>query len=117
MLSFSVVLMNCASSNFTTTNDTKYPEFKGAVKVFFNEVEDLEYIQVGIISAEGTLFGDDVEMIKTLQKKAAKNGANAIIIMSAFSGTKIKTQEKGEGILFSGNDERKMLAVAIRINS
>lgn len=115
LLFLPIVLLSCASSNFTATNDIKYPEYKGAVKVYFNEPEDIQYDQVGIIAAEGALFSDDVDVIKSLQKKAAKEGANAIIIISAFSGTKVKTSENDEGVYVSTVDERKMLAMAIRI--
>lgn len=117
VLCASFLVMNCASSNFTTTSDIIYPEYKGAVKVYFNEPEDLHYDQVGIVAAEGALFSDDVDVIKSLQKKAAKEGANAIIIISAFSGTKVKTSENDEGVYVSTDDERKMLAMAIRIKS
>ncbi len=115
LLFLPIVLISCASSNFTTTSDLKFPEYKGAVKVYFNEPVNLQYDQVGIVAAEGALFSDDVDVIKSLQKKAAKEGANAIIIISAFSGTKVKTSENDEGVYVSTDDERKMLAVAIRL--
>lgn len=109
------ILISCASSNFTATTDIEYPEYKGAVKVFFNDPEEVVYDEVGIVAAEGALFSDDVEIIKSLQIKAAKEGANAIIIISQFSGNTIKTEEKDNGVYISADDQRKMLAVAIRI--
>lgn len=111
----SISLVNCASSNFTSTNETDYSEYKGVVKVFFDEPGEIEYDEVGIVAAEGSFFGDDVQVIKLLQKKAAKEGANAIIIMSAFSGTQVKTQKNDSGVHIYGDDGKKMLAVAIRI--
>jgi uncharacterized protein YbjQ (UPF0145 family) len=115
LLSVLLITMGCASSNFTSTSDLKYPEYKGAVKVFFNEPKEIKYDEIGIVAAEGALFSDDVEVIKSLQNKAAKEGANAIIIIFQFSGKTIKTEEKDNGVYISSDNERKMLAVAIRI--
>lgn len=115
LLSVLLITMGCATSNFTSTSDLKYPEYKGAVKVFFNEPKEITYDEIGIVAAEGALFSDDVEVIKSLQNKAAKEGANAIIIIPKFSGNTIKTGDRDSEIYISTKNERKILAVAIRI--
>ena len=42
LLSVLLITMGCASSNFTSTSDLKYPEYKGAVRVFFNEPKEID---------------------------------------------------------------------------
>jgi len=56
------------------------PPYHGDVRVFFLEPpEDLRYLEVGLISAARK--GDATpDLIRALQKQAARNGANAIII-------------------------------------
>lgn len=73
------IISGCATASFTQTGQT-FPEYNGVVKVFSESPKDISYTEVGIVSSKGGAVHDSADLIKALQKKAAKNGANAIIL-------------------------------------
>ena len=106
------LISGCATASFTQTGQT-FPEYEGVVRVFSEPPEDVDYIEVGIVSSKGGTVHDAADLIKALQKKAAKNGANAIILASNK-----ETQGFVASQYYTGSTTSKeMTAIAIRIRN
>src|SRR5690554_1916265 len=74
-LAISVILFSgCASARFTQTG-AHFPAYDGIVRVFFEAPQDSEYEEIGIVSSKGVSIHGQADMIKAIQKKAAKHGA------------------------------------------
>lgn len=105
-----ILFTGCATSSFTQTGET-YPEYHGIVKVFAEAPQNLEYVQVGLVSSKGGNIHSTTDMIKALQKEAAEHGANAIILISNE-----ETQGYVASQYYTGTTTAKeMTAIAIRI--
>lgn len=76
---------SCVSARFTQAGET-FTKYDGPVKVLTEAPEDSEYVVIGIDSLKRD-YGNDADFIKALQKEAAKNGANAIILSSNREST------------------------------
>jgi hypothetical protein len=109
---FIALISGCATASFTQTGQT-FSEYKGVVKVFSEPPENIEYIEVGIVSSKGGTVHNATDLIKALQKKAAKNGANAIILAANK-----ETQGFVASEYYTGSTTAKeMTAIAIRIKN
>jgi hypothetical protein len=79
-----VALAGCISTNAVRLGEpTQYPAVKPEeVKVFLQEADvKADFDKIAIINAEGNYtWADDEKMVDAMKKKAAKLGANAIII-------------------------------------
>ena len=79
-----VALAGCVSTNAVRLGEpTQYAPVKAEeVKVFLEESDvKADFDKIAIINAEGNYtWADDEKMIDAMKKKAAKLGANAIII-------------------------------------
>ena len=112
-----LLLMNisCATSGFTQTGN-KYPPYDGIVQVFYSPPENTKYEQIGILSSQGGEINQWTGLIKAMQKKAAKNGANAIIIQGQEKDEKGMIMYTPQTGLFGSTTKYKsMQAIAIRI--
>lgn len=105
------LLSSCARTNFTQTG-TIFPVYKGVVKVFLEQPRDVEYEEIGLVSAKGWDHNDAVDLIKHLQKRAARNGANAIILLYSNQTPKFETDGEQAKIKI----DKEALALAIRMN-
>ncbi|WP_421774782.1 hypothetical protein [Gracilimonas sp.] len=106
-------LTSCATASFTQTGPQKFPEYEGVVEVFYEQPQDVEFVEIGIVSSKGGSIHDSADLIKALQKKAAKNGANAIILVS---------NKESQGFVasqyYTGSTvEKEMSAIAIRVTN
>ena len=77
-----ILLVACASAKFVYTADRVYPSYKGTVKIFFGVVpENIKYEEIGWVSSKGGTIHQMADLLKAMQKKASKKGANAIVII------------------------------------
>ncbi len=107
-----ILLVNCASASFTQTGQQKFPKYEGGVEVLAEVPSDLDYVQIGIITSKGGAIHGDADLIKAIQKKAAKKGANAIILISNR-----ETQSFVSSQYYTGSTSQKeMTANAIHIS-
>jgi OOP family OmpA-OmpF porin len=74
-----LALYGCATANFFKNGSTTYPPNNGDVKILDMPLEGVNYEVIGIVSVDGPL-DTQYDLIKLMQKVAAQNGANAIII-------------------------------------
>lgn len=77
---FVVLLVGCATSNFSRTITTPLPPNDGPVDILESLPE--KYTEVGWISCETTNDYPAVKLIDMAKSGAMKNGANAIIVNS-----------------------------------
>lgn len=115
-IGFSLVLISgCATATFTQTGKT-YPKYKGPVMVFGDNPEGVVYIEIGRISSRHGIFRDNTSLLKAIQKKAAKKGANAIVLVSNIPTTqRASLPDEGYGFYSGLQTNQNMTAVAIRI--
>jgi OOP family OmpA-OmpF porin len=73
-------LYGCTTAKFITIGTT-YPPYNGDVKILDTPLEGVNYEVIGIVSVDGPL-DTQFDLIKLMQKVAAQNGANAIIMCS-----------------------------------
>ena len=110
-----VFIMGCATAKFAQTGQT-YPPYDGPVKVFSAPPQDVKYVEIGIVSSAGGMIHQWVDLIKALQKKAAQQGANAIIVGGADESThSMVTYNPTFGLQGGTFPQKNMMAVAIRI--
>ena len=110
MLVVAILISGCATASFTQTGQT-FAKYEGPVRVLTEVPENTEYVEIGIVSSKGGSIHNDVDLIKALQKKAAKNGANAILL-----ATNRETQGFVASQYYSGTTSSKEItAFAIRI--
>jgi len=120
-LKFTILLIlffafqGCATSKFTITGNTFSPH-QGPVKVFNTPPENIEYEEIGLVSSTGGMAHEWTHLISAMQKKAAKFGANAIIIIREDSPQfGMVTYNKQYGLTGSSGSWKSLTAVAIRI--
>lgn len=109
-------LLSCATSKFTPTGPT-FPPNTGFVKVFWGAPpEDAEYDEIGLISSSGGMIHEWTDLIAAMQKKAAKKGANAIIVSAPKENT-ISTASYNQqmGFYAMSGTTKTMMAVAIHV--
>ena len=87
-----------------------YPPWDGEVVIYFTE-PDGAYETLEVVSTKGSSGEPFSYLISDLQEKAAKIGANAIIVRSPLETKKEGVAEKGENT----KTETHLQATAIRI--
>lgn len=93
-----LALYGCTTGNFLKNGNTTYPPYNGDVKILDTPLEGVNYEVIGIVSVDGPL-DTQYDLIKLMQKVAAQNGANAIIIGnqdSSLAAPAIKILPKAE---------------------
>lgn len=114
-LGFSLVLISsCATASFTQTGE-KFPRYEGPVKIFAKTPKDVVYVEVGRVSSKHGIFRNDVRLIKALQKKAAKKGANAIVLIPNRPTQQVSLPGEGYGFYSRVQTNNAMNAIAIHI--
>jgi outer membrane protein OmpA-like peptidoglycan-associated protein len=93
-----LALYGCATATFVKTGTT-YPPYNGDVKILDTPLDGVNYEVIGIVSVDGAL-DTQYDLIKLMQKVAAQNGANAIIMCSnsSLGAPAIKILPKAEKI-------------------
>ena len=105
-----LIFLGCAKVKFTPTGKT-YPPYHGTVKIFKEAPAGIKFEEIGWVSAEGDFNHPWAELLQMMQKEAATQGANAIIIEEKFS-TKIHAEVNvGRGL----DADRSITAIAVRI--
>jgi hypothetical protein len=83
-----------------------FPPYEGDVRVLQNLPSSNQYKRVGVVFVEGVLLTKDASMVASVKKKAAANGADAVVMQS-----KIKVIKNPDG-----STTKKLAAWAIRLN-
>ena len=84
----------------------EFPPYEGDVRVLENLPPSNQYKRVGVVFVEGVLLTKDASMVASVKKKAAANGADAVVMQS-----KIKVIKNPDG-----STTKKLAAWAIRLN-
>ncbi len=84
----------------------EFPPYEGDVRVLQNLPPSNQYKRVGVVFVEGVLLTEDASMVASVKKKAAANGADAVVMQS-----KIKVIKNPDG-----STTKKLAAWAIRLN-
>ena len=103
-----LIFIGCAKVKFAPTGKT-YPPYQGSVKIYKSPPQDLEYEEIGWITADGDFNHPWAELLQMMQKEAANRGANALIIEEQFT-----TKMDSEVNIGGREDERSITAIAIR---
>jgi len=105
-----LIFFGCAKVKFTPTGKT-YPPYQGPVKIYSEPPISIKYEEIGWVSAEGDFNHPWAELLQMMQKQAASQGANALIIQEKFT-TKVDADVNvGRGL----QDDRSVTAIAVRI--
>ena len=108
-------LISCATSKFTQTGEIFSP-YDGPVKVLRAPPEEQKYVEVGWVSSSGGLIHEWTHLIEAMQKKAAKKGANAIVLdLAERPDSAIATYNQQHGFIGGSGTQKSMTAIAIRI--
>ncbi len=89
-----------------TSRSEEFPPYEGEVRVLENLPPSDQYQRVGVVFVEGVLLTKDASMVVSVKKKAAANGADAVVMQS-----KIKVIKNPDG-----STTKKLAAWAIRLN-
>ena len=108
MATLIVAISGCASpARFQPASGTeKFPPYEGEVRVLENLPLPEQYTRVGVVFIEGVLLTKEASMVAAVKKKAAANGADAVVMQSAMKV--IKNSD--------GSTTKKLAAWAIRLN-
>lgn len=79
-LLLSLAIYACAWQTSFTRTGGKYPPYKGEVQVYYEPPVGLVYEEIGLVSAETNEVHLKSKVIQALQRRAAAEGANAIIL-------------------------------------
>jgi len=105
-----LIFFGCAKVKFAPTGKT-YPPYEGPVKIYKNPPSDLKYEEIGWVTADGDFNHPWAELLQMMQKEAASQGANALIIEEKFTTKMDAEVNVGRGI----EDDRSITAIAVRI--
>ena len=75
-----LVLAGCTGTDFTSTSNARYQAWGDLVQVF-DKPPPIYYVRLGMVTVHGGWSDTETEMIETLKSAAAKQGANAIVLM------------------------------------
>lgn len=81
------------------------PPYEGEVRVLQNLPPSDQYTRVGVVTIEGVLLTKEEDMVRLLKEKAAKQGADAVVMQSALKV--IKNPD--------GSTTKRLAAWAIRL--
>ena len=93
--------------SFTPTGKT-YPPYQGVVKIFEAPPTNQAFVEIGWVSSQGDWNNAWTDLLGDLQKLAASNGANAIIISAT-------NYPETWGVGWRRAGERSIIAKAIRV--
>jgi hypothetical protein len=106
----SLIFQGCAKVEFASTGKA-YPPYQGPVKIYKTPPADLQYEEIGWVTADGDFNHPWAELLQMMQTEAASRGANALIIEEKFT-----TKMDAEVNIGDRRDEdRSVTAIAIRI--
>jgi hypothetical protein len=77
-----LVLAGCSGADFTPTSNTHYLAWGDLVQVF-DKPPPVYYIRIGMLTVHGGWSDTEASMIETLKSAAARQGANAIVLVSS----------------------------------
>jgi len=83
-----------------------FPPYEGDVRVLDNLPPSGQYKRVGVVLVEGVLLTKGADMVAAVKRKAAANGADAVVMQS-----KIKVIKNPDG-----STSKKLAAWAIRLS-
>lgn len=116
LLLFLLILFSCASSDVIMLDSSKkYPPTNSVLIIF--DKPDKPYEEIAIIEGNGSIFNNYTQVLKAIQKKAAKIGADAIIPatqQSIYKPPSIVKNFDGTPLTIPGGNEITIKAVAIR---
>ena len=105
-----LIFYGCAKVKFAPTGKT-YPPHNGPVKIYKSPPSDLKYEEIGWVTADGDFNHPWAELLQMMQKEAASQGANALIIEEKFT-TKM---DADVNIGDRRDEDRSITAIAVRI--
>ena len=115
------LLSGCATADVMLMDTSKiYPPTEN-VHIIFEE-PTRAYIIIAIIEGDGTQYNNQSQIVRAMQKKAAKIGADAIFFTST-EGQYVPTTTHanpvpgGQPITIAGGTKYKMKALAIKFNA
>jgi len=97
-------LAGCSGADFVPTGNAHYQAWGDLVQVF-DKPPPVNYVRIGMLTVRGSWSETETGMIETLKSAAARQGANAIVLVGG-------RQLVGRNIL--AMPEYEMSAVAIR---
>lgn len=102
------VAAGCASpAKFQpASSGQSFPPYEGEVRVLQNLPPSDQYTRVGVVTIEGVLLTKEEDMVRLLKEKAAKEGADAVVMQSALKV--IKNSD--------GSTTKRLAAWAIRLD-
>lgn len=77
-----LTLHGCTTAHFMKAGSATYPPYNGDVKILDVPLEGVTYELIGIVSVNGPWDTRYDQLIKLMQKEAAQNGADAIMMCS-----------------------------------
>ncbi len=108
-------ISGCATANFTQVGNT-FPTYDGPVEVLPEYPRDRLFEGIGVVSSQYGVFPNDGALIDVLRKKAAKHGANAIVIVSNRPRPQDNRPKGPYGFYAGIAASSDMTAIAIRIH-
>lgn len=88
------------------TSSEKFPPYQGKVRVLENLPPSDQYKRVGVVMVEGVLLTKESDMVASVKREAAENGADAVVMQSPVKVTKNS----------DGSTRKRLAAWAIRLN-
>jgi hypothetical protein len=97
MMIILMVLVGCATANYTASDETKYPMTTQPerIKVYMSTPPNEPYKEIGVVEVEGPRGAYTSELIDVLKKEAAENGAEGIILQGMSEQTAAVVPAKG----------------------
>lgn len=97
ILTFSILLTGCMTSNFTKTGDTYSALPEGyPVKVVLTGLDDeIEYEEIGALQVKQSDMNDLSKAVEFAKKKARERGGDIIFLLSSDSNTAISSYQFG----------------------
>lgn len=108
-------ISSCATASFTHVGNT-FPKYEGPVEVLAEYPKDRLFEGIGVVSSQYGVFPNRGDLIDVLRKKAAKHGANAIVIVSNRPTPQDNRPSGPYGFYAGIAASSDMTAIAIRIN-
>jgi hypothetical protein len=122
ILATAAMLAGCASMNTWGTKvpmgEVKYSSVPTEHVMILFEPPKKDYLEIGLVSALGGVFSSDGDMFRTMQKKAAELGADAIVVRqgnnSTIKGSDGATVVQTQTVVKTGWDYPRTSALAIK---
>ena len=83
-----------------------FPPYEGEVKLLESMPASGQYARIGVVMVEGVQLTQDAAMVAAAKKKAAANGADAIVLQAPIKVSKDS----------AGGTKKTLAAWAIRLN-